>query len=236
MKKYILGLSIIIGSAIIASAIVCSAESCKVDLTGIADVSQIVIAVGAIGSIMFAVATIKESDWSLAMAHVPSLAIRPGWIFTYRTLEGGRQIQSETGEPLEKSWPGETCQMTIQFSCENLGRGAAFNIKKPLIEGAAYKAHVSTPLYMTPRTIEDEAFRFSAVIEKSFDEWVANGNAKIPVRVEVRYTNDQKNVQCCSWWKADVLPFDVSGSTLNLRELRVLSRDAGVDYSPIKRS
>jgi|GEM_PF-5453673 len=225
MKPYIFGLSVIIASIIISGSIICSTIACNITLSGVADVSQIVIAIGAIGSIIFSTDALRESDKALALAHVPSVAIRP---HQYWSVSAGKE-GLQWNVPFSRG-DQELITIMIYVQCENLGTGVAFNVKTPKVINASYEGWTPTPLHLTPQSLDAEAeFHFRVSIAKTFKEWISCEAQAAPIRVEVEYTNDQQNVFCTSWWTTTPSILEVADGLLIARENEVRGK-GGVDY------
>lgn len=202
----------------------------------LSQVAEIVIGITAIYSLYLSRKALKKSDWNSALATVPSLVIRPRSIIIWRKdspLDHGSVGVSQNTSigPIKND--KRKFIFHILFECFNEGKGAAFNIKKPKVIGEAdYEDwHNKTPLH---QTLSDEPFLFSVKITKSFDEWKQILNKKIPVLVEITYTNNQGNVSCTSSWKAEIQPFKLEDSSLLAKEERLFRRDSSVVYTPVK--
>jgi hypothetical protein len=193
--------------------------------------AEIIIGIATVYSLYLSRKAIEKSDWNSALMTVPSLVIRPMQI--YITINGG---VCNIGEEIKKI-KEDTRKITFNINFENFnaGRGAAFNIKKPIATDETFLVknynYRRIPLH---QSLEDEPFEFSIQITKSFEQWAEFVDKKIPISIEIKYTNDQGNISCISIWKAELQPFELNGSSLILREYRVLNRNSSVKYSPVK--
>jgi|SRR3989338_4053661 len=197
-------------------------------------ITNALIGITAIVSLWFSIKTLKKSDWDSAMTTSPSLVLRPThfWVgqrerekyHGYSVVEQKNIIKAES-DPFEIAF-------SIEFECFNAGRGVAFNISKPISNGLQTSPSQDNriPLY---QTLEDAPFRFSLSLVKKFKEWYSIANEKIPVRLEIFYTNDQNNIYCRSNWQADIRPFELEEDNLKVREIRVLNRNGKIQYSTI---
>lgn len=174
-------------------------------LQNIADVSQIIIAGGAILSIVLSTMALRESDRSLAMTSVPSIIVKPNGM----TVAKNANMRFIPKEPVdETSFP--RLNLRFNFHCENLGRGVALNIKDPHASGAHYNGE-PTPYHIAVGP--DYYYNFSVSVEKTYQEWVSN-RGHVNVEVALQYTNDQQNIKCTSIWKGAVAVFTVQDSKL----------------------
>lgn len=189
-------------------------------------ISNVLIGITAIVSLRLSVKVIKKSEWDSAMTTSPSLVLRPThfWVENrgYGVVEPKNIIKAES-DSFEVAF-------SIEFECFNAGRGVAFNISKPISKGLQTSPHQDNriPLY---QTLEDAPFRFSLSAIKKFKDWYCITNEKIPVRLDIFYTNDQNNIYCRSTWQADIRPFELATDDLRVREIRVLDRNGKIEYS-----
>lgn len=203
-------------------------------LEQLAHLAEIIIGIATIYSLWLSRQALKKSDWNSALSTVPSIIIRPSEIYV-----GVRGAPHESGWGVyqagiqipEKEDDQRSIRFNITFQAINAGRGAAFNIKKPKIKSIAEyeEGYRKVPLQ---QQLTDDPFEFTAVIIKSFKEWKEVSGQKIPIEIELPYTNDQGNVNCTSKWSAEIKPFEIDGTNLVVREERLLNRKSTVAYLP----
>ncbi len=194
-------------------------------------IANTLIGITAIVSLWFSVRALKKSEWDSAMTTSPSLVLRPKHIWVgmrdkeehhgYGIVEPGRIIKAESN-PFE-------IVFSLEFECFNAGRGVAFNISQPIADGMSLSSFRTSriPLY---QTLEDEPFSVELLLSKKFNEWTNIVDQELPVYLEIIYTNDQNNVYCKSTWKANVRPFELDGTSLKVREIRLLNRRGKIEY------
>ncbi len=204
------------------------------NLQNLAYSAEILIGIATLYSLYLSRKALTKSDWNSALSTVPSLIIRPRDIYiglNSNPLEAGWAI-IDKGRKIE-AVENDTRRLifNITFESFNAGRGVAFNLKKPKVKGEVNfnEGYKKTPLH---QSLEDEPFEFSISIIKTFNEWRDSAINKIPVLVEIYYTNDQGNVNCISNWKAELQPFTLENSSLIVKEERVLNRNSSVKYTP----
>lgn len=203
-------------------------------LEQLAYLAEIIIGIATIYSLWLSQQALKKSDWNSALSTVPSIIIKPSEIYVdiraapHETGWGVMQLGSKIPE---MSPDQRSIRFNITFQVTNAGRGAAFNIKKPKIKGIAEyeEGFRKVPLQ---QQLTDEPFEFTAVIVKDFSGWITMADQKIPIEIELPYTNDQGNVNCISKWSADIKPFDMVDGVLKVREERLLNRKSTVAYLP----
>jgi len=198
-------------------------------------ISQILVGITAIVSLWISRKALEKSDWNSAMSTSPALILRlkETWVGARKKEENGYSVV-EKGEVIKKEPNFTEIVFTLVFECFNAGRGVAFNIFQPKFSGASLinQEFNKIPLF---QTLNDEPFRIELQMSKSFEKWVEDINNKIPVELQLTYTNDQNNVFCRSKWFALVKPFEKEGENLKVKK-ELLKMKSKIEYSskPLK--
>jgi len=194
-------------------------------------IANILIGITAVVALWFSMKALRKSEWDSAMNTAPSLILRPNriWVGTRRKDEGGYGV-IEPGHLIRREANFAEIVFRVEFECFNAGRGVAFNILQPIVEGMSIinSEYNRIPLY---QTLEDEPFRIDLQISKNFSEWINEVNKGIAARLIITYTNDQNNVFCRSSWTAMVKPFTIEDENLKVKETRLLRRRSKIEYS-----
>lgn len=206
----------------------------RMNLDKVSKIAEIIIGLATIYSVYIALRALKRSDWNSAMDTAPSILIRAN-----RNWAGGRAAEEvgysgfSDNQIINKIDQLKYIWYDIEFECENKGRGAAFNIQKPRITSELSlndERSQKVPMYLT---LDDDPYRFSVSLERTYDEWIELQKEKIPIIVELNYTNDEGNIKCKSIWSANLNPFDLVEGKLKVNELKILNRKGGVSYESI---
>jgi hypothetical protein len=191
---------------------------------------NVILGLAAIASLWFSRKALKKSEFDSAMSTSPSIVIRPRsiWVGTrnsaiehgYGVCEPGRVVSKEVFE----------VNFHIEFECFNAGRGVAFNISQPKVEGLGLSdfRDSKTPLYLT---LGDNPFELAIMRKAKFADFYADSDKEIPTSISITYTNDQNNIFCRSTWKANIRPVEQDGENLKVREIRLLQRSGRIEYS-----
>jgi len=194
-------------------------------------IANILIGITAVVALWFSMKALRKSEWDSAMNTAPSLVLRPKdiWVGTRGRNEGGYGV-IESGHLIKREANFAEIVFTVEFECFNAGRGVAFNISQPIVEGMLIinSEYNRIPLY---QTLEDESFRIELQISKNFNDWVKDADKEITTRLIITYTNDQNNVFCRSSWAAKVKPFAIEDENLKVKETRLLGRRSKIEYS-----
>ena len=194
---------------------------------------NLILGITAIVSLLLSRKVFKRSEYDSAMNTSPSIIVRPHkfWVGIKNRATDIAYTVYGSGCSIAKAINYAEIVFCIEFECLYAGRGAAFNISQPKIEGmdiADYRGDKRTPLYLVKT---DPPFQIMLMLKGKFEEFHKNANVEIPVMVSLTYTNDQNNIFCRSTWKAKIKPFDQDDDNLTVRDIRLLQRSGKIEYS-----
>lgn len=192
-----------------------------------------ILGVTAIISLWFSRKAFKKSEFDSAMNTSPSIVIKPEyfWIEAEKDGVGGYNLDPEG--IIKKADNFYKIVFRIKFSCQNDGRGVAFNVSSIKSTGIIPEDKY-VPLYLELK--ENHTMVLKLDLETNFEELYKKSDEQIPISVFLTYTNDQGNIFCKSIWQASLKLFDKDGDNLKVRDKRLLNRSGKIEYSqkPIK--
>ncbi len=199
-----------------------------------AQIAEIIIAAGTIVglgfSIWFSRRTLQRSDWNSIMTTAPSIAIEcrsDGFWLNDRPTAGG-----SWGEPTRHLEPsGKYVTFALRFRISNQGRGLALAIKPEVsCKAKAWVGGIQNfPVWMGTDN-EDKSDLAVDIQEEDF-KWLELMKNPLHLALSISYKNDQGNIACTSRWSANLQPFTVNGTRLEICRDRIQEPSMQITYS-----
>jgi len=202
------------------------ASSPLVDVVGI--IANCIVGLTGIVAIGISIYTLIRSEWLTLLSTSPSLVFEIGSIDLWsRASDESGGLGVQTGDVFNKGSKTKI-QLVMELSLKNVGRGAAFNIRKARITSGNALLKQARPSYI-PKGKDEGSFEVT--IDLSVGEWIYFINKKEPVVLTIDYSNDQGNVFSRTTFSVVLTPFEVIGNGIKANSYTLEQSDTKIKFS-----